>query len=332
MVARLQTASAPRVSVIVPVRNRRDLLRATLDALAKQVLTDHEVIVVDDGSTDGAPDEARADAGRGRPVRLLHVEGAGAVAARRSGVAAARGELLAFTDSDCVPEPDWLSAGVAALETGLDLAQGATYPTRPLAWPERSVHVVEEDGLYATCNIFYRRESFEAAGGFDPEAGRRLGFRHGSLLRGTGFGEDTLLAWRVRRTGRTAFVPEAVVRHHVFATNLSESFRRAWIAGAFPALVREVPELRQTLLRHTFFLGGRSRLPLYGAAIAAVGRRPRIAALGVGGWALARAIEVCRSEHAWRRRVKVLPVDLAIEAVMAMALAAGSARATTVVL
>jgi glycosyltransferase involved in cell wall biosynthesis len=300
--------------------------------VADQTLADHEVIIVDDGSMDGAPQEAEADARAGRAVRLLHSAGHGAVAARRIGVAAAQAPILAFTDSDCVPEPGWLAAGVAAVEGGFDLAQGATYPTRTPVWPERSMYVVAEDGLYATCNIFYRRDAFEAAGGFDPAAGERLGFRHGSLLRGTGFGEDTLLGWRVRRAGRTAFVPEAVVRHHVFDTNLSESFRRAWIAGAFPALVREVPELRQTLLRRTYFLGERSRLPLYVAAAAALAGHRRIAIAGVGGWALARARTVFRREPTWRRRAKVLPADLALDAVMAVALATGTLRATTPVL
>jgi glycosyltransferase involved in cell wall biosynthesis len=293
---------------------------------------DHEVIVVDDGSTDGAPEEAEADARAGRPVRLLQGAGAGAVVARRIGVATARAPILAFTDSDCVPEPGWLAAGVAALEGGVDLAQGATYPTRTPVWPERSMYVVAEDGLYATCNIFYRRAAFDAAGGFDPTAGARLGFRHGSLLRGTGFGEDTLLGWRVRRAGRTAFASEAVVRHHVFDTDLSESLRRAWIAGAFPALVREVPELRQTLLRRAYFLGERSRVPLYVAAVAALGRRRHVAIIGVAGWGLARALTVFRREPTWRRRVKVLPADLALDAVMAVALATGTLRTTTPVL
>src|SRR5579884_3101587 len=89
----------PAVSVVVPVRNRRDLLRRCLDALAAQTFADHEVIVVDDGSTDGAGDEARRDACAGRPVRLLRTPSVGAVAARAAGVRAARGPVLAFTDS-----------------------------------------------------------------------------------------------------------------------------------------------------------------------------------------------------------------------------------------
>lgn len=326
------SAKAPRVSVILPVRNRRRLLRSTLDALAAQTLSDHEVVVIDDGSTDGAGEEAEADAGLGRPVRLLSSGGAGAVAARRIGVGEARGEFLAFTDSDCLPEPRWLEAGVAALEAGLDVVQGATYPARSLAWPERSMYVGDEDGLYATCNVFYQRQAFELGGGFDPTAGDRLGFRPGSRLRGTGFGEDTLVGWRVRRAGRSGFVPDAVVLHHVFEPDLRESLRRAWAVGAFPALVREVPELRQTLLRHRFLLERASRLPLYGAAAALLVRRSRPAAAGVACWMLLRSADVLSREPTWNRRVKVLCLDLTLDAVMALALAIGSARSATPVL
>jgi glycosyltransferase involved in cell wall biosynthesis len=303
-----------------------------LDALAVQTLADHEVIVVDDGSSDGAGEEAQEDTRQGRPVRLLSSGGAGAVAARRLGVTAARADLLAFTDSDCLPDPHWLAAGVAALESGLDVAQGATYPARPLKWPERSVCVTTEDGLYATCNVFYRRQAFDEAGGFDPTAATRLGFRPGSRLQGTGFGEDTLLGWRVRRKGRSGFVSTAVVRHHVFEIDLRESLRRAWSVGAFPALVGEVPELRQTLLWRRLFLERPSRVPLYAAGVAVAIRRPRLGWVSLGGWMLSRAIHVIRNESSWSRRVKVLPVDLALDGVAATALALGSVRATKPVL
>src|SRR5690606_14734702 len=112
---------APAVSVIIPVRNRRDLLRRTLEALDRQELRDFEVIVVDDGSTDGADAEAASAVVAGRPVRLLRNPGRGAVAARQAGVAAARADLLAFTDSDCEPAPAWLAVAVGHLGSGAHL-------------------------------------------------------------------------------------------------------------------------------------------------------------------------------------------------------------------
>ena len=166
------------------------------------------------------------------------------MAARTLGVEAARAPILAFTDSDCEPAPGWLEAGLAAIEAGADVVQGLTRPARPARPLERSVYSMRDDGLFATCNVLYRRSAFDAAGGFDGHTGDRLGFRPGSRLRGYGFGEDTLIGWRVRRAGQAVFAPEAVVTHAVFPVDVVDVFTRAWTMGAFPGLLREVPELR----------------------------------------------------------------------------------------
>jgi cellulose synthase/poly-beta-1,6-N-acetylglucosamine synthase-like glycosyltransferase len=321
----------PLVSVIIPVRDRRALLRQALDALAAQTWTDYEVIVVDDDSADGSGEEAKADASAGRPVRVIKTDGRGAVAARRAGVKAALGEYLAFTDSDCVPDPDWLLRGVDALNAGADLVQGLTRPHGDFRAMARTMWVLKEDGLYPTCNVFYRRSAYEAAGGFDTAAGDRFGFRPGSMLRGLGFGEDALLGWAVKRSGLAVFVPEAIVEHEVFAVDVRDSVRRAWATGGFPALVREVPEFR-TFLTDGIFLGRRSRAPLYLAAAALAVGRHRLAALPLLAWIGIRAAEVARLEPSSTRRLKVLPVDLLLDATKAASLIGGSIRTRTVVL
>lgn len=322
----------PRVSVVVPVRDRRALLRRTLDALAAQTVVDHEVLVVDDGSTDGSGDEAEADRLAGRPVRLLSAGGAGAVAARTLGVSQASADVLAFTDSDCVPSRRWLEVGLTAIEAGADVVQGPTVPERTPSLLERTVSVGREDGLYATCNVFYRRAAFDAAGGFDRSAGDRFGFRPGAHLRGLGFGEDTILGWRVRRAGTSVFAHEAVVTHHVFAQRPTELLGRAWNTGGFPTLVREVPELRDTLLLGRWALGTWARTPAYvAAALLLLGRR-RAAAAAAAVWVAAEVDAARRTELSRRRLVRTLPAFLGAEAVTAASLALGSARARTVVL
>jgi glycosyltransferase involved in cell wall biosynthesis len=316
--------------VVVPVRNRRARLRILLDALDRQTLVDHEVIVVDDGSSDGSGDEAAADEQRGRPVTVLRTAGVGAVAARAAGVAVARAPFLAFTDSDCVPDPGWLAAGVAALEAGADVAHGPTVPARQPGPLERSVASGEGDGLYTTSNVFYRRSAFEAVGGFDVAAAQWLGFRWGRRAHGLGFGEDTLLAWNVRRAGRAAYTPDARVVHAVLPADPADAFSRAWMAGAFPGLLRAVPELRPRLLRWGIVLGRPSRLAA-GAAVALVlAGRPYLAAGAVALWL---------ADHRPRRTagssgpeiVAALTVELALDVVAEAALLAGSLRARSLV-
>lgn len=327
------TTPSPRASVIIPVRNRRDLLARTLDALDAQTVTDFEVVVVDDASTDGAGEMAAGRTVAGRPVRVLPCDGRGAVAARNTAIAATTTPILAFTDSDCEPDPDWFGAALAAIDAGADLVHGRTVPTRRV-WPlERSVGQ-EDDGLFATCNALYRREAFEAAGGFDLAAAGRLGFRHDDNVRSMGFGEDTLLGWRLVRSGAAVvYQPDAVVRHHVFGADFRDQLSRAWSLGAFPTLLHEVPELRATLVHHGVLFGPRDRRPVYATALALASRRKgAVLAAGIW-WAYVRGREVrpAPTIPRWRKPV-VLAQEMVIDAVAATSLVAGSIRARSLLL
>lgn len=321
--------NGPHVTVIVPVRNRKDLLTKLLDALAAQTFTDFALVIVDDGSTDGADELARAETRF--PIVVLRSDGAGAVAARTRGVEAAHGDVLAFTDSDCVPSPGWLEAGVAAITNGADVANGPTVSAAPRRLLERSLTAGDE-GLYPTCNVFYRRSAFDAAGGFDPNAETRLGFRADARAKGLGFGEDTVLAWRVRRAGRAAYAPDAVVAHAVFPPDLRDHFSRTAQAGAFPALVKEIPELRTTFLSRRVFLGPATRLPLYVVPVLLVARLWWPALVGVVVWALVHLVRVMRRPDPIKRKVLAFPIVLATDVVTAAALLVGSARTGTLVL
>jgi len=327
----MPSVNEPRVSVIIPVRDRRALLRRALDALSAQSLAEHEVIVVDDASTDGSGEEAERDAAAGRPVRLVRTSGGSSGAARDRGVAEARAPYLAFTDSDCVPEPDWLERGVAALDEGADLVQGYTDPLRPVAPLERSIWVTREDGLYATCNLFLRRSAYDRAGGF-VESAAALPFRSGSGGLAIAFGADSLLGWRVRRSGSAVFHSEVVVKHHVFPPDVRDTVTRAWMAHGFPPLVREAPELRTTLLRRRVLLGDGRRLWLYGAAALLASEHRLSAAAALSVWTAMHARRVHRHAPNRRELARVLAVELARDAVTATALVVGSVRAKTIVL
>lgn len=321
------------MSIVVPFRDRRAMVRELLDGLAAQTATEFEVLMVDDGSTDGAPLEVQADIQAGRPVRLLHNDGVGAYAARRTGATASDAPYLAFTDSDCVPEPGWIASGVAALDKGADVVNGTTVPARPPRPLERTMWSGEE-GLYPTSNVFYRREAFDRAGGFDLEAGDRFGFPRNSRQRRMGFGEDTLLGWAVRRAGVAVYRPDAVVRHAVLPPDLSDALRRTRMMRAFPALIGEVPELRGgRLLRHGVVLNtDGDRLPLYALLVAVATRRRGLAAAALAWWLAARGRDARRASGPVSRRLAAVPVQMGLDVVATASLVEGSARYRNVVL
>jgi len=324
-------SSAPRVSVIVPVKDRRDLLGVLLDALAAQTYGDFETIVVDDGSTDGSGDLARSRAAGAHGVVVLDGGGNGAVAARKIGIGRARGEILAFTDSDCAPLASWLEHGVAAIDSGADAANGLTRPARAMLPLERSMGSGTE-GLYPTCNMFYRRSAYDAVGGFDEGIATDWGFRPDARSKGDGFGEDTVLGWKVARRGGMRYEPEAVVEHHVFPPDYVDMLSRTARVAGFPAMVRDVPELRQTLCKHRVQLGERSRVPVYAVTFGLLARRRGLAAVALGWWAAARWRELRRFPIETSEQLKLLPVEMGLDGITAASLVVGSLRARSILL
>lgn len=203
----------PTVSVIVPVRNRPEALRQCLASLrAVRYPPDRlEVLVVDDASTDETPDVARAAGAR----LLVLPEPSGQSACRNAGARAARGEILAFTDSDCVVSERWLVDLVGAFadpEVAIvgGLVEGTEgngvlerYETvfSPLFMGRRVAELGpgRPVGYVPTCNALVRRADFLAVGGFRED------------LR---VGEDVDLCWRLLREGRRGwYLPAGAVEH-----------------------------------------------------------------------------------------------------------------------
>jgi GT2 family glycosyltransferase len=245
----LMQARSPFISVVIAAYNDSAHLAECLDALARQDYGQdaYEVIVVDDGSTDETAAITRA-----RPwVRYLHQENAGPSAARNAGVLEAKGEIVAFTDSDCAPEPGWLSALAAEFATGAERlgAVGGPHIGHPgeapfardvevflqrIGWTTGYMKVGSRPGNVrhlASCNAAHRRDVFLRAGGFRP---------------GLFPGEDVDLDRRVHRMGYTIrFTPEARVFHH-----------RPADAAAWRRMVQSYGESSGNNIRlHGFFRG-----------------------------------------------------------------------------
>lgn len=243
----------PVVSVVVPARNAAATIPALFRALDRQTFGGPwEVLVVDDCSTDATAAIAESWGARVVPCEAQ----SGPAAARNAGLAAARAPLIAFTDADCEPAPEWLAELTAAL-TEADIATGPVLPTPGVARGpfDRTLHVTTESPLYETANLAVRSEIAARVGGFEPFAPRTDGARTGlrpSVEEGH-FGEDAVFAWRARRLGaRFVFAEGALVHHAVFARGARGYIAERWRLRFFPALVREIPELRSRLYLRLF--------------------------------------------------------------------------------
>ena len=170
------TPSLPDASVIIPHYNDLDNLRRCLDLLRRQeVDAPFEIIVADNNSScDRLALEAACV---GANARLLDAHIQGAAAARNNGVAASRAFRLAFIDSDCLPEADWLKAGLRALEiaplVGGRVVVGTKRPGRatPVEAFERifafnNERYLREEKFSVTANMFTTRAVFDRVGGF----------------------------------------------------------------------------------------------------------------------------------------------------------------------
>ncbi len=216
------------VSVVIPAYNAAAYLEGCLQALHGQSYPADrvQIILVDDGSRDATRAVAEQTAARLGMTRLqvVHQKNAGPATARNQGIHLAQGAVVAFLDSDCVPDPSWLEHLLAPLQqdTALLGVEGCTLP----ASEQRTLmdHYIDnpQGGFYWTCNIAYRREALLAIGGFDE------GFPLPS-------GEDIDIAHRIRQRGRIAFAPQAVVRHLI----LKRSFRQHLAtARTFSSMIR----------------------------------------------------------------------------------------------
>lgn len=204
-----RAAPSAFISVIVCTYNGSATLAACLESLQKLNHSAYEVLLVDDGSTEDIGRIARAFP----EVRFLRQNHAGLSAARNRGMQEARGELLAFTDDDCIVEEDWLHH----VEAGFDnlawvACGGPNIPPSPrnaveavvAAAPGSPTHVmlndVEAEHLPG-CNLIIRKASLQAIGGFRAQY-------HTA-------GDDVDVCWRLRESGgRLRFLPGAMVWHH----------------------------------------------------------------------------------------------------------------------
>ena len=222
------------ISVVVVNWNRKELLRACLGSLERQGGTAFEVIVVDNGSTDGSAEMAGEEFG----VRVIrNQENRGFCAANNQGIAAAQGAFIALINNDAEAADGWLAALERACSSAPDIGMAAS---KVLVWEDarridKAGHLIFPDGqnrgrgsgeidrgqydrqeevLWPDgCAGMYRKRMLEEIGGFDEDF--------------FAYGDDAELGLRARLAGwRCIYTPQAVVRHHRGSTLGKESVRR----------------------------------------------------------------------------------------------------------
>ena len=312
------------VSVVVSTRDRAGQLPELFGALGAQATDlNFELVIIDNGSVD---DTAAVIAKLAALAPFAVVtdtlpRGSGPARGRNHGVQLAHGEIIAFTDDDCHPDPRWIEAGARALGSSAAVVVGRT--RGPSGQPTLSQHpmtskVITNDCRYfATCNVFYRRQDVLDVGGFDTE------------FRGVG-GEDTDLGLRVCKAGAEAlFVPEALVVHpyrrHGPRSAIVESTR--WYD--LPRLIAKHPEQRVVLLHWRWFWKRTHPGALIAALALIAAPLAPVALVGVLPWLRERVLLTNRS-----RKLSLLwaPVLFSIDLVEIMTMTVGSVRHRTLVL
>jgi GT2 family glycosyltransferase len=194
------------VSVVIPVRDNGEGVRNVLRCLSAQTLPcdRFDIVIGDDGSAPGSLDGLETDDGR---VRVVAGPPQTSYAARNRAAASTTSSVLAFCDSDCLPEPNWLEEGLAALE-GADIVAGEVLfvaPPEPTVWSLLTIDMFldqERNVLLSqavTANLLVRRELFDKLGGFDS-----------TLPSG---GDYDFVRRAVEQGARLEYAPKATVRH-----------------------------------------------------------------------------------------------------------------------
>ena len=209
----------PSASVVVCTRNRAGSLARTLDSLGLLTLDEpdrFEVVVVDNGSADATPDVIRAFAGQARFRVTCRLEPRpGLSRARNAGISAARGDVILFTDDDCIVAPDWLAASLAQFAEDRCKVVGGRIllfnpahldiTTRVSTVPETLSTPAQLFGFVMGANMAFGREALDAIGTFDSRFGA------GTDLRAA---EDTEFVYRAFiRNVPVGYRPEMRVRH-----------------------------------------------------------------------------------------------------------------------
>lgn len=227
----------PKVSVVVASYNGGRTLKVCLDSLVRLNYPNYEVILVDDGSTDSSPEIASLYT----TIRYIRQTNHGLSVARNTGINASTGEIVAFTDSDCRADEDWLYYIVGDLLTSRFTGMGGHNFLPPedspaaaavLVSPGGPAHVMLNDRLaehIPGCNMVFYKWALDEIGGFDPIFKKA--------------GDDVDVCWRLQQRGyRIGFNPAGFVWHFRRSNVQAYLKQQRGYGEAEAMLVRKHPE------------------------------------------------------------------------------------------
>lgn len=230
--------SAPEASVIIPTYKDWDTLQLCLDALAVQTAPADrfEIVVANNNRTPELPTTLRLPGN----ARVIHATEPGSYAARNAALREVRGDVIFFTDSDCIPDPGWIAAGLAQIATlgpvdriagAVELfAHGAVWTASELY--DRVTWLRQEDyvnfGWGATANLVTRKAAFDLAGPFDGDTysggdrewNQRATAKGSAIVYGPGV--------KIRHPARATFAELAKKRKRILGGRHRIKVRKSW--------------------------------------------------------------------------------------------------------
>jgi glycosyltransferase involved in cell wall biosynthesis len=223
----------PQISVVIPVKNVEDEIIPCLTAIFNQTIQSIEVLVIDGHSTDKTIENAKKF-----PVKILFEEFGTPAGARQVGLVNAKGDYIAFTDSDCIPYTDWLENLLKEFRDNVVGVGGGTIYHSEELW-KRSIYFAlntflgsatsVQDRVFKNkrvvksisgCNSMYKKQILLKIAGFNTELEKQIGR----------ISEDAEINNRIQKLGVLIYTPDALVIHN-HDNNLKEFAQRMFYWG-----------------------------------------------------------------------------------------------------
>lgn len=245
------------ISIIIPTYNRKDKLRDCLKSLSAQEYTEelNELIIVDDGSTDGTGEMVQELLASNPRIRYLYQSNKGPAAARNLGISQSRADIVAFSDNDCVLSPSWTRDMLAAHKaypeaaaiggvTKVDTANIKSAVSQSLSDGaiETDISGTREVIFFPTCNVSFKRKYIA------NEAFNEL-FPYPA-------GEDLEFLWRIFKKGRRFIYKQDIEVFHNCHPDLMSFLKQAYLYGRGNYLVQYIhkdhPLLKEIKIKSNF--------------------------------------------------------------------------------